>query len=128
MQTRTTPPAAITTEPPGRGEIGDEKMTAIHTSREIYAILQAAGPMYGGGNDGDRSSLADAWDEICTPDQVRRWIAAECWEPSAAQQLANAGFRPTVDTLRYLPGHERDDIDAMYAMCNSDVSLTRVCW
>ena len=101
---------------------------SIESSREIYAILAAAGPMFDGGSDSDRMDISDAWDSVCTPSQLRRWIEAGCWDPATASRLSNAGFHPAVDTLRYIEGRERDDMDAMYALCNGDVSMRDVRW
>lgn len=95
---------------------------------EIETILAAAGPTFDGGTETSRREIATEWDEDFTPAQVGRWVEAGCWDASTALSLADAGFRPTKDELRYKAGHERDDMDPMYALCNSDTSIEKLSW
>lgn len=91
----------------------------------IYRSICSAGETFTGGN---AAEIAEAWAESFTADEVDRWIESECWCEVTAGRLRAAGFRPGVDTLSYRPGKARDDMDPMYALCNSDVSINDVTW
>lgn len=96
---------------------------------EIEKVLCSAGAMFDGGSDVSRTEIAEDWaDHDFDADEVGEWVAAGCWDASTAAELREAKFRPGVDELAYKPGFERDDMDAMYAFCNADVSLKKLTW
>lgn len=97
--------------------------------QEIETVLCSAGAMFDGGSDVSRAEIAEEWAGVCeTAQQVERWVAAGCWDSGAAAQLADAGFSPGRNALEYRPGFEREDMDAMYALCNGDTSIAKLSW
>ncbi len=94
----------------------------------ILEVLTAAGETFSGGPSAVAGIAEDWADHDFDVDQVQQWVDAGCWDASTAAELRQAGFRPGKDELAYRPNCERDDMDAMYALCNADVSLEKVAW
>jgi hypothetical protein len=92
------------------------------------SILATYGAMFDGGSDNSRRDIAADWADRYSPEEMAEWLAAGCWDPSSATILDDAGFLPGVDELAYRPGCERDDMDAMYALCNGDTGLKNLTW
>jgi len=94
----------------------------------IYRAICAGGETFTGGS---AVEVAEAWAEFFTADEVERWVEAECWDVDTAYKLRSAGFRPGVDTLEIREGFANartNEMDPMYALCNSDVSIRGVSW
>ena len=104
-------------------------MTETTIISEIEAILACAGPTFDGGSETSRREIATEWAEYFgSAIEIGRWIEAGCWDAYTASQLKAAGFRPASDELAYRPGHARDDMDPMYALCNRDTSIPKLTW
>lgn len=103
------------------------KISELHEG--IYRVLAGAGAMFDGGSDQSRVEMAKAWVEhFDSAENVEQWVSAGCWDVDTAFTLRAAGFRPGKDTLAYRPNHKRDDTEAMYALCNGDVSIKNLVW
>lgn len=82
-----------------------------------------------GGNPQDEG-IANEWIDygFATGESCEAWWAAGCWEPSTAGSLRDAGYDPANDSLRYRTGRESAYTDAMYALCDCDISMADVTW
>lgn len=90
----------------------------------ISEMLKNAGPMFDGGNDITREKISKEWEDLFTPEEVEKWINAECWDAGSAKQLADAGFNPDYNKLSSVYSLN----NAMYYFCNGDITLNELKW
>ncbi|HYF25715.1 MAG TPA: hypothetical protein VD931_08270 [Baekduia sp.] len=73
---------------------------------------------------GDPEAAAEAWEETGLPaEEVDQWLRARCYDPAAAEDMADAGISPEAASLRTSAGAARTTDTVAFKVCAGELEV-----